>query len=138
MLESKETIRFKSQVMGKLFLVIPGQATKKILPGKTVDLNAEEIEYLDTTSKIFSDGCLVEVSKEPVAINNTENNLSDEKIMEILDMHWKKAVQKVNEITSITILSRMLYLAKQEGKSYAVVSSLEDRLKDMRKPAKNE
>lgn len=134
LLENKDTIRFKNQVFGDLFLTFPNKTTIQVRRGGVVDLTPAQIEYLDNNSSVFKLGKLVEIPKDPILLEKNENMLTDEEIKEILALHWKKALSEINKITSYTTLSRLLYLAEQENVSFSVITALRERVDKMRNP----
>lgn len=138
LLENKDTIRFKNQVFGDLFLTFPNKTTIQVRRGGVVDLTPAQIEYLDNNSSVFKLGKLVEIPKDPILLEKNENMLTDEEIKEILALHWKKALSEINKITSYTTLSRLLYLAEQENVSFSVITALRERVEKMRNPAERQ
>ncbi len=138
LLENKDTIRFKNQVFGDLFLTFLNKTTIQVRRGGVVDLTPAQIEYLDNNSSVFKLGKLVEIPKDPILLEKNENMLTDEEIKEILALHWKKALSEINKITSYTTLSRLLYLAEQENVSFSVITALRERVEKMRNPAERQ
>jgi hypothetical protein len=120
-----------------------GKTTHELIPaGKTVRLTRDERLYYQRnvateSLDIFQNGALVPIQlideEDKREVANNPNLMSDDELIELFKIHWKKFEAEIKRITNPYALERMIeYAEESENVSHKKVLIIQERLDEVK------